>query len=621
TLTVIIDGTNDAPQVSAAAATINEDQASVSGSLPLPTDIDAGDAVNFLPQTNAPGLYGIFTLQANGTYTYSLNNALPAVQQLSVGAQLTESFTFVVTDQHGTTASNTITVTIRGTNDAPQISAATAGINEDQASISGTLPVPTDVDAGDSPQFVPQTNPGLYGTFTLQADGSYAYSLNNALPAVQQLGVGAQLTETFTYTVFDGHGGTDTNSLTVTINGTNDAPQVSASFAFIQKDEADVSGTLPTPTDVDAGDSAQFVAQANPGLYGTFTLQPDGSYAYSLNNALPVVQALTAGQQLTETFTYTVTDQQGATASNTITITIRGTNGSPQVSAATAAINEDDASVSGTLPAPNDRDEGDIVEYVPQTSISGLYGVFSLQPDGSYTYTLNNTLSVVQQLAVGQQLNETFAFTVMDQHGLTASNILTITINGTNDAPQVSAATTSIYEDSVSANGILPAASDVDAGDSTQYVPQTNAPGLYGVFTLQANGTYTYSLNNALPAVQQLGVGAQLNETFTYTVTDQHGATATNTLTVTIRGTNDAPQVSAAAAAINEDQASVSGSLPLPTDIDTGDAVNFLPQTNVPGLYGTFTLLANGTYTYSLNNALPVIQQLGVGQQLTETFT
>ena len=115
---------------------------------------------------------------------------------------------------------------------------------------------------------------------------------------------------------------------------------------------------------------------------------------------------------------------------------------------------------------------------------------------------------------------------------------------------------------------------------------------------------YKRQLNNALAAVQQLGVGAQLTETFTYTVTDQHGATGTNTITITINGANDAPQVSAAVVSINEDDAAISGTLPAPTDVDAGDSAHFVPQANAPGQYGSFTLQADGSYTYVLNNAL-----------------
>ena len=88
----------------------------VSGALPVPADPDLHDVVSFAPQTNTAGLYGTFTVDASGNYTYTLNDALPAVQGLGAGESLTETFTFTVTDNHGATATNTLTVTINGSN-------------------------------------------------------------------------------------------------------------------------------------------------------------------------------------------------------------------------------------------------------------------------------------------------------------------------------------------------------------------------------------------------------------------------------------------------------------------------------------------------------------------------
>ena len=83
-------------------------------------------------------------MDADGHYTYTLNNALPAVQGLGAGESLTDTFTFTVSDGRGGTGSNTLTVTINGSNDAPVVTAATASIVEDTANINGTLPAPTD---------------------------------------------------------------------------------------------------------------------------------------------------------------------------------------------------------------------------------------------------------------------------------------------------------------------------------------------------------------------------------------------------------------------------------------------------------------------------------------------
>ncbi|MFQ9867124.1 MAG: VCBS domain-containing protein [Bilophila wadsworthia] len=108
---------------------------------------------------------------------------------------------------------------------------------------------------------------------------------------------------------------------------------------------------------------------------------------------------------------------------------------------------------------------------------------------------------------------------------------------------------------------------------------QNGTPGTYGTLTLNADGSYAYALDNTSPTVQGLGVGETLTDTFTYTVTDNHGATASNTLTVTIHGTNDAPTVAAAAASVTEDtQITTSGTLPTPSDTDVHDTVSFLTR-------------------------------------------
>ncbi|MDF2182020.1 VCBS domain-containing protein, partial [Neptuniibacter sp. CAU 1671] len=63
---------------------------------------------------------------------------------------------------------------------------------------------------------------GLYGTLTINADGSYSYDLDDSNPILDPLNVGDELNDTFSYTVSDG-ALTSTTSLTITINGQDDA--------------------------------------------------------------------------------------------------------------------------------------------------------------------------------------------------------------------------------------------------------------------------------------------------------------------------------------------------------------------------------------------------------------
>ena len=70
-----------------------------------------------------------------------------------------------------------------------------------------------------------------------------------------------------------------------------------------------------------------------------------------------------------------------------------------------------------------------------------------------------------------------------------------------------------------------------DAGSAAQY----------GSVTLNADGTYSYVLNNAHPAVNALNDGQSLSETFAYTIRDADGDETTASVVITINGHTDGP--------------------------------------------------------------------------------
>ncbi|MDE2078754.1 MAG: VCBS domain-containing protein, partial [Burkholderiales bacterium] len=232
TVTVTINGTNDAAVISSAGTTgsVTEDVAvdihgliQTGGTLTV-TDVDAGQS-NFQAE-NLAGLYGTFRINSAGVWVYTAVNSQLAIQQLGDGQSLTE--TFQVKSADGTPA--TVTVTIHGTNDAAVISSlgTPAPVTEDvnvNASgnlvTGGTLSV-TDVDAGQS-AFQAATTTGAHGTFVIASDGTWTYTAANNQSAIQALGSGQSLTETFTVKSVDG----TSSTVTVTILGTNDAPVLS----------------------------------------------------------------------------------------------------------------------------------------------------------------------------------------------------------------------------------------------------------------------------------------------------------------------------------------------------------------------------------------------------------
>ena len=140
------------------------------------TDVDSSSA--FVAQTNVAGSngYGKFSIDAAGTWTYTMNNAH---DEFVGGIDYTDSITVATAD--GT--EQVITVTMHGTNDAAVITgSSTAALTETNAaqSTGGDLDA-TDVDS--SSAFVAQTNVAGnhgYGKFSIDAAGTWTYTMDNA---------------------------------------------------------------------------------------------------------------------------------------------------------------------------------------------------------------------------------------------------------------------------------------------------------------------------------------------------------------------------------------------------------------------------------------------------------
>ncbi|MGV8949376.1 MAG: Ig-like domain-containing protein, partial [Candidatus Paracaedibacter sp.] len=132
-------------------------------------------------------------------------------------------------DGHGGSTSSTLTIRIDGCADnrPPVAYADTISIKEDTSPnpVTGNV-LPNDSDPDGN--ILSVTNAGTFtldhGLLVIHADGTYTYTLDNNNLAVNALNDGQTLTDSFTYNISDGHGGTASAYLNVTINGTTDAP-------------------------------------------------------------------------------------------------------------------------------------------------------------------------------------------------------------------------------------------------------------------------------------------------------------------------------------------------------------------------------------------------------------
>ncbi len=146
---------------------------------------------------------------------------------------------------------------------------------------------------------------------------------------------------------------------------------------------------------------------------------------------------------------------------------------------------------------------------------------------------------------------------------LTDDDTINITVTPVNDAPLAVADTDGILEDAVDVSGNVLTNDTLGDGTAADNTATLNDPavGSYGTIALGSNGAYTYTLDNANPAVQQLAPAETLTETYNYTLTDKDGDTSSATLTITITGTDDLPVAVADTDGILEDAVSTSGNV------------------------------------------------------------
>ena len=133
-------------------------------------------------------------------------------------------------------------------------------------------------------------------------------------------------------------------------------------------------------------------------------------------------------------------------------------------------------------------------------------------------------------------IRDSFTVSVTDLAGHTAQNLLTVRVTDT--APVAANDANTIMEGDASVTGNV-LTNDTIGVDAPTLVTQTVQDGQFGQLKLNADGTYTYTLDNSNPAVKALSENETVQDTFTYTITDADGDTSTAQLAITVEG---APQ-------------------------------------------------------------------------------
>ncbi len=698
TITITINGAADDSAITvgsgdSAAESVTEDEnvtdgnLTTSGSLTV-TDADGDGAFNTTPTFTSSTVeggaqLGTLTIDAEGNWTYTVDNNNATVQGLNAGETIVETYTVATEDGKDT---QTITITINGAADDSAITvgsgdSAAESVTEDEnvtdgnLTTSGSLTV-TDAD-GDgafntTPTFTSSTVEGgaQLGTLTIDAEGNWTYTVDNNNATVQGLNAGETIVETYTVATEDGK---DTQTITITINGAADDSAITvgsgdSAAESVTEDENVTDGNLTTSgsltvTDAD-GDGAfnttpTFTSSTVEGgaQLGTLTIDAEGNWTYTVDNNNATVQGLNAGETIVET--YTVATEDGKDT-QTITITINGAADDSAITvgsgdSAAESVTEDENVTDGNLTTSGsltvtDADGDGAFNTTPTFTSSTVeggaqLGTLTIDAEGNWTYTVDNNNATVQGLNAGETIVETY--TVATEDGKDTQTI-TITINGAADDSAITvgsgdSAAESVTEDENVTDGNLTTSgsltvTDADGDGAFNTTPTFTSSTVeggaqLGTLTIDAEGNWTYTVDNNNATVQGLNAGETIVET--YTVATEDGKD-TQTITITINGAADDSAITvgsgdSAAESVTEDEnvtdgnLTTSGSLTV-TDADGDGAFNTTPtftSSTVEGgaQLGTLTIDAEGNWTYTVDNNNATVQGLNAGETIVETYT
>ena len=517
-VTVTIDGSNDGPVAHADLAVTGENNIILINALANDTDADNGAQLSLI-SASAPSGKGSASIVGDKVQF----NPGSAFDHLPVGGHEDVIITYTMTDEHGAQSTNSITVTVTGTNDGPVAVADSATTSENASVLIDALANDTDADDGAQLSLVSASAPSGKGSASI-VDGKVQFDPGTAF---DHLPAGESENVTLSYIVKDEHGAESIGSITVTITGTNDAAVISGETTgtLTESNQASSTGGTLQVQDLDDGQS-HFVAQNDAqGQFGSFAIDQQGVWTYTMDGAH---NEFKGGQNYIDSFQVTTADG----TSDTVMVTIHGTNDAPSGSATALLANgaEDNAyivSVAELLQGFGDA-EGDSLAVANLSASNG-----TVTANGNGTYTIASTANYNGPV--------TLTYNVTDGNGGTTPATIGYSLNPVNDAP---ANASGVLAGAVTEDGALTASGDVNAtdldGDTLTYAVNGSTTGTYGSLAINAaTGQWTYTLANASSAVQSLNTGDIRSDSFTISITDGHGGTASQTVSVTINGANE----------------------------------------------------------------------------------
>lgn len=436
---------------------------------------------------------------------------------------------------------------------------------------------------------------GTYGSVTIEADGDWTYELDDDLSATNALWGGTTAHDVFTYRISDGTQSAQA-TLDIAIAGSNDAPVTAADALTTKEDTAltvAAAALLGNDSDVEGTVSLVSVQGASHG-----TVQISGSN---------VIFTPDAGFNGAAGFSYTITDQQGRTATQQVGVSVTSVNDAPNGSGATLSVLEDEAlSLSAADFGFSDPDGNALLSVI----------VTTLPTKGTLKLG-SSTVGVDQEIPAAQLGNltwvppagqsgagfTTIAFRVRDNGGTTNGGVdtdatpgtITINVTPVNDAPNGVGSTVTAVEDTVY---------QLSAGDFGFSDPDGNT--LREIIVTSLPGVGTLKLGSSVVVKDQVIAASQLADltwtppanasgnglaSFTFKVRDTGGTAnggadtdpTPGMITINVTPVNDAPNGTGSTITVAEDTIRTFAAVDFGFSDSDGNALSAIVIRSLPG--------------------------------------
>lgn len=527
------------------------------------------DAFNNLPMT-AGGL-------SYSDLSYTSAKATYTLTPVPIGGDFSQVPQYDIT-LNTVSGSGTDTITLFYANDCSHSlnGCTAAGTTNTSFTISVTLPSPTATQAIASKaltvntattSFTPVTGSGGTAplTYGISPTLPTGLSFNPSTGAITGTPIVTSSATTYTVTVTDANSASDSKTFSLTVNSAVIATQSVASKTLTQNQPS----TNFTPVTGSGGTPAY--------TYSVLPALPSGLTLNTSSGAITGTPTATSGST---TYTITVTDTNGATASNTFSLAVNSAVTATQA-VASKILTQNVAATS----------------FTPVTGGggTGTLSYTNISPALPAGLSLNSSTGAITGTPTASSGATTYTVTVTDSNSATATNTFSLTVNTAVTATQSVAAAT------VTVNTAITPFTPVTGGGGT-------SPLSYGISPTLPTGL---SFNTSNGQVSGTATVTSSTATYTVTVTDANSGTASNTFQLTVNGPVTATQA-IASKALTQNAAATSftpvtgsgGTPPLSYAIAPALPTGLTLSTSTGAITGTPTVTSGATtYTVTITDA------------------